>query len=70
VSGALLLDFEKGAPVAAVPMSSDEFFVDDGDHTRLTFLHDGAGPATQLMLNAGAWQNHGAADERTGAEFM
>jgi CubicO group peptidase (beta-lactamase class C family) len=57
VSGApLLLDFEKGAPVAAVPMSSDEFFVDDGDHTRLAFLHDGAGPASQLVLNPGPWQ--------------
>jgi CubicO group peptidase (beta-lactamase class C family) len=51
-----LLDFEKGAPVVAVPMSSDEFFVDDGDHTRLAFLHDGAGPATQLVLNPGPWQ--------------
>jgi hypothetical protein len=51
-----LLDFEKGAPVAAVPMSSDEFFVDGGDHTRLAFLHDGAGQATQLVLNPGPWQ--------------
>jgi CubicO group peptidase (beta-lactamase class C family) len=51
-----LLDFEKGAPVAAVPVSSEEFFVDGGDHTRLAFLHDGTSPATQLVLNPGPWQ--------------
>jgi CubicO group peptidase (beta-lactamase class C family) len=55
-TGAPVLDFEKGAPITVVPMSSDEFFVDDGDHTRLAFLHDGASPATQLVLNPGPWQ--------------
>jgi hypothetical protein len=41
-SGALqVLDFEKGAPITVVPMSSNEFFVDGGDHTRLAFLSDG-----------------------------
>jgi CubicO group peptidase (beta-lactamase class C family) len=55
--GALpLLDFEKGAPIAAVPMSRDEFFVDAGDHTRLAFLHDEVGKTTGLMLNPGRWQ--------------
>ena len=34
-----VLDFEMGAPVAVVPMSSNEFFVDAGDHTRFAFLH-------------------------------
>jgi hypothetical protein len=55
-TGAPVLDFEKGTPITVVPMSSDEFFVDDGDHTRLAFLHDGASPATQLVLNPGPWQ--------------
>ena len=55
--GALpVLDFEKGAPIAAVPMSSNEFVVDGGDHTRMAFLHDGAGKATSLVLNPGPWQ--------------
>jgi CubicO group peptidase (beta-lactamase class C family) len=55
--GALpVLDFEKGTPIAAAPMSSDESFVDGGDHTRLAFLHDGAGNATDLVLNPGPWQ--------------
>jgi C-terminal processing protease CtpA/Prc len=56
-SGALpVLDFEKGAPVTVVPMSSSEFFVDGGDHTRLAFLGDEAGKATGLVLDPGPWQ--------------
>ena len=56
-SGALLvLDFEKGAPTTVVPLSSSEFLVDGGDHTRLAFLQDGAGKATSLVLNPGPWQ--------------
>jgi len=55
-SGAPVLDFEKGAPVTVIPMSSNEFFVDDGDHTRLAFERDAAGKATRLVLNLGPWQ--------------
>jgi hypothetical protein len=55
--GALpVLDFEKGAPITVVPMSSNEFFVDGGDHTRLAFLHDDTGKATGVVLNPGPWQ--------------
>jgi len=50
-----LLDFKKGAATTVVPMSSNEFFVDGGDHTRLAFLRDGAGPM-RLVLNPGPWQ--------------
>jgi CubicO group peptidase (beta-lactamase class C family) len=55
-SGAPVLDFEKGAPITVVPMPSNEFFVDGGDHTRVTFLRDGAGKPTDLVLNPGPWQ--------------
>jgi CubicO group peptidase (beta-lactamase class C family) len=56
-SGALpVLDFEKGAPITVVPMSSTEFFVDSGEHTRIAFLRDEAGKATDLVLNPGPWQ--------------
>jgi hypothetical protein len=56
-SGALpVLDFEKGAPNTVVPLSSREFLVDGGDHTRLAFLQDGASKATSLVLNPGPWQ--------------
>jgi len=50
-----ILDFEKGAAITVVPMSSNEFFVDGGDHTRLAFLRDGGGPM-RLVLNPGPWQ--------------
>jgi CubicO group peptidase (beta-lactamase class C family) len=50
-----VLDFEKGAAIAVVPTSNNEFFVDGGDHTRLAFLRDGAGPM-RLVLNPGPWQ--------------
>jgi CubicO group peptidase (beta-lactamase class C family) len=51
-----VLDFEQGAPIAAVPMSSNAFVVDGGDHTRMAFLHEGAGEPTGLVLNPGPWQ--------------
>jgi hypothetical protein len=55
--GALpILDFEKGTPIAVFPMSSHEFFVDGGDHTRMAFLRDAAGKPTSLVLNPGPWQ--------------
>jgi hypothetical protein len=50
-----VLDFEKGVAITVVPMSNNEFFVDGGDHTRLAFLRDGAGPM-RLVLNPGPWQ--------------
>jgi hypothetical protein len=56
-SGVLpLLDFEKGSPITVVPMSSNQFFVDGGDHTRLTFLRDEAGKSMDLVLNPGPLQ--------------
>jgi CubicO group peptidase (beta-lactamase class C family) len=55
--GALpVLEFEQGAPIAAVPMSSNEFVVDGGDHTRMAFLQEGTGEPTGLVLNPGPWQ--------------
>jgi C-terminal processing protease CtpA/Prc len=42
--GAPVLDFEKGAPITVVPMSSNEFLVDRGEHTRLAFERDAPRP--------------------------
>jgi hypothetical protein len=50
-----VLDFEKGAAIPVVPMSNNEFVVDGGDHTRLAFQREGAGPM-RLVLNPGPWQ--------------
>src|SRR5215470_7440319 len=55
-SGAPVLDCQKGAPITVVPMSSNAFFVDGDDHTRLAFERDEAGKATRLVLNPGPWQ--------------
>jgi CubicO group peptidase (beta-lactamase class C family) len=55
-SGAPVLDFEKGAPITVVPVSSDAFFVDGGDHTRLAFLRDGVDQTMRLVLNPGPWE--------------
>jgi hypothetical protein len=55
--GALpILDFAPGAPIAAVPTSSNEFVVDGGDRTRMAFLQEGAGKPTGMVLNPGPWQ--------------
>jgi CubicO group peptidase (beta-lactamase class C family) len=51
-----VLDFAKGAAIKALPMSSNEFFVDGGDHTRIAFLSEGGGRATGVVLNPGPWQ--------------
>ena len=51
-----VLDLEKGAPATVSAISSDEFFVDGSDHTRVAFLHDEAGKVTGLVLNPGPWQ--------------
>jgi CubicO group peptidase (beta-lactamase class C family) len=65
--GALpVLDFERGTPIAVVPISRDEFFVDGGDHTRLAFLHDEAGKATGLALNPGPSQITGRRSDGPG----
>jgi len=56
-SGSLpILDFERGTPITVVPVSTNEFFIDGGDHTRLAFRRDGAGPTMHLVLNPGPWQ--------------
>jgi hypothetical protein len=56
-SGTLpVLDIEKDTPFTVVPMSSNEFFVDGGDHMRLAFGPDGTGLTMQLVLNPGPWQ--------------
>ena len=51
-----VLDFDVGKPVAVHAISDGEFYVDGGDHTRLAFQRDGAGPTMRLVLNPGPWQ--------------
>ena len=47
-------------------MSSNQFFVDGGGHTRLMFLGDDAGKSMDLVLNPGPLADHRSADQPTG----
>jgi hypothetical protein len=55
-----ILDFEEGHPVAVAAKSSAEFFVADGDHTRIAFVRDEGGKVSGAVLNPGPWQQTGA----------
>ena len=54
-----VLDFEKGKPVAMPAMSDNEFYVDSGDHTRISFTRDAAGKVSGAVLNPGPWEQKG-----------
>jgi hypothetical protein len=51
-----VLDFEKGKPVAVQAISSTEFRVESGDHTRVAFVKDQTGKVVGVVLNPGAWE--------------
>ena len=54
-----ILDFEKGKPVRLKAISDSEFRVDNGDHTRITFVRDPSGKVASAVLNAGPWEQRG-----------
>ena len=54
-----ILDFEKGKPVRLKAISDSEFYADNGDHTRITFVRDSNGKVASAVLNAGAWEQRG-----------
>jgi PDZ domain len=54
-----ILDFEEGRPVAVTANSSTEFYVVDGDHTRIAFVRDADGKVSGAVLNPGPWQQTG-----------
>ena len=51
-----ILEFEKGKATPLVATSSNEFAVDDEDHTRIAFVRDAAGKVSGLVLNPGPWE--------------
>jgi len=55
-----ILDFDKGQPTPVAPLSRDEFYVESGDHTRITFIRDVAGKVNGAVLNPGPWEQRGA----------
>jgi hypothetical protein len=54
-----ILDFEEGKSVAMAAKSSTEFYVTDGDHTRIAFVRDAGGKVSGAVLNPGPWQQTG-----------
>jgi CubicO group peptidase (beta-lactamase class C family) len=54
-----ILDFEQGKPVAVAAKSSTEFYVEEGDHTRIAFVRDAGGKVSGAVLNPGPWQQTG-----------
>jgi CubicO group peptidase (beta-lactamase class C family) len=54
-----ILDFEKGKPVVLTAASSDEFYVDSGDHTRIAFVRNASGKVSSAVLNPGSWEQEG-----------
>jgi CubicO group peptidase (beta-lactamase class C family) len=55
-----ILDFDKGQPTPVAVLSSDEFHVESGDHTRIAFIRDAAGKVNGAVLNPGPWEQRGA----------
>jgi CubicO group peptidase (beta-lactamase class C family) len=55
-----ILEFEKRKATPLVATSSNEFTVDDEDHTRIAFVRDAAGKVSGLILNPGPWEQKAA----------
>jgi CubicO group peptidase (beta-lactamase class C family) len=55
-----ILEFEKGKATPLVATSSNEFAVNDEDHTRIAFVRDAAGKVSGLILNPGPWEQKAA----------
>lgn len=54
-----ILDFEKGRSVPLKAISGSEFYVDNAEHTRITFVRDSSGKVASAVLNAGPWEQTG-----------
>jgi membrane-associated protease RseP (regulator of RpoE activity) len=55
-----ILEFEKGKATPLRATSSNEFIVDDEDHTRIAFVRDAADKVSGLILNPGPWEQKAA----------
>jgi hypothetical protein len=55
-----ILEFEKGKATPLRATSSNEFIVDDEDHTRIAFVRDAADKVSGLILNSGPWEQKAA----------
>jgi hypothetical protein len=59
VGGRQVFEFEQAKPIAVIPLSDTEFYVDGRYHTRIAFTKDGAGKVSGAVLNPGRWEQKG-----------
>jgi hypothetical protein len=55
-----ILDFDRGQATPVTALSNDEFYVKNGDHTRIAFIRDAFGKVNGAVLNPGPWEQRGA----------
>jgi hypothetical protein len=54
-----ILEFDDDHEVPAMAVSRDEFRVESEDHTRISFVRDGDGKVSRMVLDAGPWEQSG-----------
>ena len=59
IGGRKVYEFEQSKPVAVIPLSDTEFYVQTRYHTRIAFTKDAAGKVTGAALNPGRWEQQG-----------
>jgi L-aminopeptidase/D-esterase-like protein len=59
IGGRQVFEFVRGKPLAVIPLSSTEFYVDGRYRTRIAFVRDAAGRVSGAVLNPGPWEQSG-----------
>jgi hypothetical protein len=57
--GRQVFEFQRGKPLAIIPYSDTEFFLDGRYHARIAFTKDATGNVSGAILNPGRWQQKG-----------
>jgi L-aminopeptidase/D-esterase-like protein len=56
IGGRQVFEFQRAKPLAVIPYSRTEFYVDGRYHTRIAFTEDATGKVSGAVLNPGRWQ--------------
>jgi L-aminopeptidase/D-esterase-like protein len=59
IGGRQVFDFERAKPLAIIPLSDSEFYVESRHHTRIAFTRDTSGKVSGAVLNPGRWEQKG-----------
>jgi hypothetical protein len=60
IGGRQVFEFQRAKPLAVIPYSDTEFYVDGRYHTRIAFIKDAIGKVSGTVLNPGRWEQKGA----------